>query len=164
MKGLSIYKVTGTVVGILLIGSTALSIRQRQRDHLAGALLQEIQERIKPIASGLISQNAFNVHYLDAILQAVQGEVLTLKSQAAAYYAKQIHKAWGNWYKGGDDEAMVYGVFRNLKDKVQVSQVAKAYQEDFGKSLIDAIKSNLNKEEITIILTIIKALPNYRTS
>ena len=97
-------------------------------------------------------------------MQAVNREVLVLKTSTASRYADQIHKAWGSWYEGGDDEEKVYGVFRKLKDKVQVSQVAKAYQETFSKNLIDTLKDRFDKSEITIVLNIIKALPNYRTA
>ncbi|GAK75611.1 hypothetical protein JCM19296_1203 [Nonlabens ulvanivorans] len=51
-----------------------------------------------------------------------------------------------------------------MKDKVQVSQVAKAYQETYSKNLIDTLKDRFDKEEITIVLNIVKALPNYRTA
>ena len=51
-----------------------------------------------------------------------------------------------------------------MKDKVQVSQVAKVYQDTYSKNLIDTLKDRFDKEEITIVLNIIKALPNYRTA
>ncbi|MDN3492797.1 hypothetical protein [Winogradskyella bathintestinalis] len=101
---------------------------------------------------------------MNKVLQTVNREVLVLKTSTASRYADQIHKAWGSWYQGGDDEEQVYGVFRKMKDKVQVSQVAKAYQETYSKNLIDTLKDRFDKEEITIVLNIVKALPNYRTA
>jgi hypothetical protein len=127
-------------------------------------LLTAIQAQIQPISSGLTSQNAFDIHFLNKVLQTVNREVLVLKTSTASRYADQIHKAWGSWYQGGDDEEQVYGVFRKMKDKVQVSQVAKAYQETYSKNLIDTLKDRFDKEEITIVLNIVKALPNYRTA
>lgn len=158
------YKVIGASVGTLLVGTTVLSVRKRNRDTRTSKLLSAIQAQIQPISSGLTSQNAFDIHYLNKVLQAVNREVLVLKTSTASRYADQIHKAWGSWYEGGDDEEKVYGVFRKLKDKVQVSQVAKAYQETYSKNLIDTLKDRFDKSEITIVLNIIKALPNYRTA
>lgn len=164
MKMSLAYKVVGASVGVLLVGSTVLSVRQRKRDTRTAKLLTAIKEQIQPISNGLTAQNAFDIHYLNKVLQAVSSEVLVLKSSTASRYADQIHKSWGSWYQGGDDEEKVYGVFRKMKDKVQVSQVAKAYQDAYSKNLIDTLKDRFSKEEITIVLNIIKVLPNYRTA
>mgnify|MGYP003625066975 FL=1 len=158
------YKIIGASVGSLLIGTTYFSVRKRSRDLRTSKLLSAIQAQIQPISSGLTSQNAFDIHYLNKVLQTVNREVLVLKTSTASRYADQIHKSWGSWYQGGDDEEQVYGVFRKMKDKVQVSQVAKAYQETYSKNLIDTLKDRFDKEEITIVLNIVKALPNYRTA
>lgn len=158
------YKVIGASVGTLFLGTTLLSVRKRSRDIRTSKLLSAIKAQIQPISSGLMSQNAFDIHFLNKVLQTVNREVLVLKTSTASRYADQIHKAWGSWYQGGDDEEKVYGVFRKMKDKVQVSQVAKAYQETYSKNLIDTLKDRFDKDEITIVLNIIKALPNYRTA
>lgn len=158
------YKIISASVGTLFIGTTFFSMRKRSRDVRTSKLLTAIQAQIQPISSGLTSQNAFDIHFLNKVLQTVNREVLVLKTSTASRYADQIHKAWGSWYQGGDDEEQVYGVFRKMKDKVQVSQVAKAYQETYSKNLIDTLKDRFDKEEITIVLNIVKALPNYRTA
>ncbi len=158
------YKIIGASVGTLFIGTTFLSLRKRSRDIRTSKLMTAIQAQIRPITNGLNSQNAFDIHFLNKVLQSVNREVLVLKTSTASRYADQIHKAWGSWYQGGDDEEQVYAVFRQLKDKVQVSQVAKAYQETYSKNLIDTLKDRFDKQEITIVLNIVKALPNYRTA
>lgn len=158
------YKIIGASVGTLFIGTTFFSMRKRSRDLRTSKLLTAIQAQIQPISSGLTSQNGFDIHFLNKVLQTVNREVLVLKTSTASRYADQIHKAWGSWYQGGDDEEQVYGVFRKMKDKVQVSQVAKAYQETYSKNLIDTLKDRFDKEEITIVLNIVKSLPNYRTA
>ena len=158
------YKIIGASVGTLFIGATFFSMRKRSRDLRTSKLLTAIQVQIQPISSGLTSQNAFDIHFLNKVLQTVNREVFVLKTSTASRYADQIHKAWGSWYQGGDDEEQVYGVFRKMKDKVQVSQVAKAYQETYSKNLIDTLKDRFDKEEITMVLNIVKTLPNYRTA
>ena len=115
-------------------------------------------------ANNLDAENAFNIYYLTKVLQNVNGQVIAMSESSATSYAKQINKAWGAWYEGGDDEDAVYAVFRKLKDKVQVSQVAKAYQSTYSKNLIDTIKDRLSEDEIKIILNIIGQIPNYRTA
>lgn len=151
-------------VGVLFIGATLFSLRKRRRDIRTGKVLIAIQTQLEPIAKGLTAQNAFDIHYLNKVLQHIRKDVLVLKASTASRYADQIYKAWGRWYQGGDDEQQVYSVFRSLKDKVQVSQVAKAYQNTYSKNLIDALKDRFDKEEITIVLNIVNALPNYRTT
>lgn len=158
------YKIIGASAGTLFTATMFFSFRKRSRDLRTNKLLSAIQAQIQPISNGLNAQNAFDIYYLNKVLQQVSQEVLVLKTSTASRYADQIHKAWGNWYQGGDDEEQVYGVFRQLKDKVQVSQVAKAYQETYSKNLIDTLKDRFDKQEITIVLNIVKALPNYRTT
>ncbi|GAK75612.1 hypothetical protein JCM19296_1204 [Nonlabens ulvanivorans] len=98
------YKIIGASVGTLFIGTTFFSMRKRSRDLRTSKLLTAIQAQIQPISSGLTSQNAFDIHFLNKVLQTVNREVLVLKTSTASRYADQIHKAWGSWYQGGDDE------------------------------------------------------------
>ena len=163
MKVTMIYKIVGSGVGLLLVGSTYFSLRKRKRDKIASALFKTIQTKMNPATNGLRSENAFDIHYLSKVLQNVNKEVLVLKTSTASKYADQINKAWGAWYQGGDDENKVYGVFRKLKDKVQVSQVAKSYQDNHSKNLIDTLKDRFDTTEIKEVLKIVQQLPNYRT-
>jgi hypothetical protein len=158
----AVLNITGIGLGALLIGTTLLALRKKSRDQRARALLAILQVELQPASSGLTAQNAFDIHYLDKLLQTVQGEILVLKKSTTAAYAKQLHSAFKPWYQGGDDEDQVYSVFRRLKDKVQVAQVAQLYQEVYSKNLIDTLRSQLEKKEITRVLHIVKALPNYR--
>lgn len=164
MKTTLAYKIAGAGVATLLAGSTYLYIWQKNRDKRTSTLLVEIQTKLRPASNGLSAENALDIHYLSKVLQSINKEVLVLKAGTAAKYADQIHKSWGSWYQGGDDEAKVYGVFRKMKDKVQVSQVAKAYQDNHSGNLIDVLKDRFDNREIKIVLNIIQALPNYRTA
>ncbi|TGV03638.1 hypothetical protein [Flavivirga rizhaonensis] len=163
MKATMIYKIAGSGVGLLLVGSTYFSLRKRKRDKIASALFKIIQTKMNPATNGLLSENAFDIHYLSKVLQKVNKEVLVLKTSTASKYADEINKAWGAWYQGGDDEDKVYGIFRKLKDKVQVSQVAKSYQDNHSKNLIDTLKDRFDAAEIKEVLKIVQQLPNYRT-
>jgi hypothetical protein len=152
-----------SVVGLITV-SIVIGNRNRKREQLTSKLLSVLSARIEPIKNGIGSQNAFDVNYLDNVLQRVNGQVLALKQSTAKHYAKQIKSGFLPWYKGGDDEDKVYSVFRKLKDKVQVSQVAKAYQDEESKNLIDVLKDRFGKDEIKIVLDIVSSKPNYRTA
>ena len=160
----TILIISGVGVCGLIVGSIVIGDRNQKRERLTSKLLKALNAKIEPVKNGIGTQNAFDVHYLDKVLQRVSGQVLALKASTATYYANQIKNAFGAWYQGGDDEDKVYSVFRKLKDKVQVSQVAKAYQEDESKNLIDVLKYRFGKDEIKIVLDIVNSKPNYRTA
>tara|TARA_R110002096_G_scaffold407290_12_gene605825 strand:+ start:2302 stop:2793 length:492 start_codon:yes stop_codon:yes gene_type:complete len=156
-------KITGGIVSLLLVGAVYGNVRRRKRDKVASELLREVSKIVKPTTEGLLSENAFDIHFVDEVLKKVKGKVLTLNKNAASKFADRIHDAWGAWYEGGDDETKVYAVFRELKDKVQVSQVAKAYQEAYAENLIDKLNDRFGDSEVKTVLDIIKPLPTYRT-
>lgn len=156
-------KITGGIVSLLLVGAVYCNVRRRKRDRVASELLREVSKIVKPTTEGLLSENAFDIHFVDEVLKKVKGKVLTLNKNAASKFADRIHDAWGAWYEGGDDETKVYAVFRELKDKVQVSQVAKAYQGAYAENLIDKLNDRFGDSEVKTVLDIIKPLPTYRT-
>ena len=108
-------------------------------------------------------ENAFDIHYLSKVRQQISSPVIILQKSAAISYAEQIHTAFKPWYLN-DDEEQIYNVFRSVKDKVQVSQIAHAYQESYSENLIDVFKARLSASEINIIMGIVSHLPSYRTS
>ena len=157
---------------MLVIGVTAatgcgaslyLSHRKKKRDRLASDFIKELTRLLKPATKGLLSENAFDIHYKDEIVRSTGRQILTLKNEVATDYANQINAAWGSWWSGGDDEQKVYSVFRKLRDKVQVSQLANAYLRNFGVNLIDKLNERLDEKEIQKVLAIIKPLPAFRT-
>ncbi|WP_046756639.1 hypothetical protein [Kordia jejudonensis] len=160
----NILIISGGLVFVLFVGSIVIGDRNRKRERITSKLLIALNAKIEPVKNGIGSQNAFDINYLDNVIQKVNGQVLALKESTAEYYAKQIKSGFLPWYKGGDDEDKIYSVFRKLKDKVQVSQVAKAYQEDESKNLIDVLKYRFGKDEIKIVLDIVNSKPNYRTA
>ena len=136
--------------------------KRRNKDKLAVALMRELNKAIKPATTGLLAEDAFDIHYAEKVFKRENGRMLTLSHQVARDYARRIHEAWGGWWVGGDDETKVYGVFRELRDKVQVSQVAKAYQELYRENLIDKLHDKLEKKEVKKVLDIVGPLAEYR--
>lgn len=163
MKISNSHQLLGISLAVLFTGVTAVSLRQRIRDKRTGILLQRIKSKTDTSTTLLNVEEAFDVNYLSAVLQGASTTVLVVKKKVASSYAKQIYDAWGSWFLGGDNEAKVYAVFRKLKDKVQVAQVSKAYQELYSENLIDVLKERFSTTEIKQVLEIVAQLPNYRT-
>jgi ABC-type bacteriocin/lantibiotic exporter with double-glycine peptidase domain len=68
--------------------------------------------------------------------------------------ALKIRKSFGFF---NDDEATIYGVFRSLTDKIQVSQLAFYYAElTGGGDMAQELKNFLNKKELKEIYDIIQ--------
>lgn len=162
MKKVIGLQVAATAVGLILMGTTYIALRNRKRDKLATSLLAKLNTKLNPITKGLSNEEALDVNYANKVMNAIAASIVVLKGSTATRYANEIHKAFRPWYRGGDLEDNVYAVFRNLKDKVQVSQVAKAYQRDYRVSLRDQLENRFDKDEIKIVLGIMERLPKYR--
>lgn len=83
------------------------------------------------------------------------GSMNLISQLEAKQAAENIHDAWGIM---NDDEEQIYGVFRSLTSKEQVSQVAEAYNKAFNKDLAGDLMSRLSKAELKVIYDITDAL------
>ena len=155
-------KLSASAISLLFVGSICYVLRDKKRSRLANELLVELKNRFNPSSLGLVNEKAFDVTYRQRVLDSIQGQVLVIKQSRAIQIAKQLQDAWKPWYLGGDNEDRIYSVFRALEDKVQVSQVADAYQKEFGVNLIDKIIARMDSEEISVLLRIVRTLPDYR--
>ena len=165
MKILSKHKtlLVITTAGILVVIVGIQVVGAGKRDKLYRRLLQAITLLAKQGDGDLAVEQAFDPNYLDTLRRHVKTTIITLKKEAALDYARQLHKAWKPWYQGGDDEDLAYSVFRRLKDKVQLSQLAAAYAQAYEHSLIETLKRQLSKKEIKKVMAIVAPLPAYRT-
>ncbi|WP_025741899.1 hypothetical protein [Aquimarina pacifica] len=154
-------KITAGLVGVLFLSAGFVAIRNRKRDHLASDLYTELSKRLNP-TKGVENEEALDIAYMNKVLNQVHGNVLFLNDAMARNHAKRIHDAFRAWYFGGDKEDQIYAVLRNLKDKVQVSQVAKAYHKSYQLNLKDQLQNRLDGDEIKTALSIIATLPSYR--
>lgn len=152
-------KIAGLGVAGLLGLSLYYKARRAKRDKLATKLIREVTKLVNPATAGLLAEDAFDIHFKHKVLEKVRGKILVLKSYKAKQHAERIYDAWSFW---GDDESQVYSVFRQLRDKVQVSQVARAYQDAYGDNLIDKLNDKMDDEEVETILKIVRPLPAYR--
>ncbi len=153
--------VIGSLAAMGAAYTTYASYKGRHQDRLAAALLKELRKKFNPGIYGLSAEAAFDLDYKDRVLRKVSGQVAILSSDEALKKAQSIHSSFAHWLRGGDDEDRIYGVFRSLDDKVQVSQVAQAYYRKYHVNLIDKLEDKLTEEEINIILEIVKNLNPY---
>lgn len=151
-----------TIAGVW-IGVAVFNKKRKNRDRLAIAFFSELQRDIAPDSVGLVESNAFDIRYWENVGKKIKKPMYMLTVASAKAYAKDIRDSWGVF---GDDEDKIKGVFRALKDQVQVSQVAfQYYQASTEKiNLIDDLKSRLSKDEVGEILEITKKLPQYRVA
>jgi hypothetical protein len=154
----SVLKVLGVLAGVGLCGSLYVILEHRRKDKLAATLLEELSKLFNPDTAGLAGEEAFDIHYADEVVKKVNN-VLIMKADAAQRLAKEIYSAW-SW--ANDNEDRIYNVFRSLKDKVQVSQVARAYKDAYKVNLIEVFRSKLSDNEIGQVLRIVNGLPRYR--
>lgn len=103
----------------------------------------------------LESENYFDPAYYEERKKLYT--VLSLSDGGVAY-AKKIYNAKGYF---NDDEDTVYGVFRSLQSKTQVSLVAKAFFGLYGKDLKNYLQPPngfLNQDEWNQVVSICSKL------
>jgi hypothetical protein len=77
--------------------------------------------------------------------------------------AGKIYNAWGVF---NDDEEAIYGVFRQLKNQLQLSQLADKYFTLYNQDLLQRLKNpwyygkdGLDDEQFNVIAQIVNKLP-----
>ena len=160
MKKTTVLKIASGGVLLLIGGTVYGNVVRKQREKTASALLLELTKELQPATKGLLNEIAFDVKFSEKVLDTVRGRIQVLSETEAFDYADQIHQTFKPWYYGGNDTEKLYGIFRKLSDKVAVSQVAKAYETNQNKNLIDTLNAELS-EDTKKILEIVKPLDKY---
>ena len=91
-------------------------------------------------------------------------KVNELDPLAAKQYAKELKEAYGGAWYLNDDEKAVESVFaKKLQDKVEVSNVSKAFWNLYQKDLWEYLAHFLSKRELEKYLQKpVRELPGYR--
>ncbi len=152
-------KITGAACTALLVGTVVYNVKKKHRNRDAALFFSELERNIAPAGVGIIESDAFNMYYWQSLMNKLKKSYYLLKQKEAEAFVKKISDAWGVF---NDDEDAIYGVFRALKDQVQVSQVSYWYYQKTKINLIDELRSRLGKEEIAEIVKIAGKLPPYR--
>ncbi len=151
--------------GVMVLGLTAslyYSFTKKRKDNLTDKFLMILTQKLDPSSKGLASENAFDIRYKDRVLHTISGNIAVLKKSRAIQLAKQLHAGFKPWYQD-DNEELIYTILRECKDKVQVSQMAKAYRDEYKINLIEQLQKHFNATEIAKVLAIVNPLPPYRT-
>lgn len=88
--------------------------------------------------------------YLEKVESKVKQEYPTLafiklKDEFVTKYRTDLYKAMEGGVTGwGTEEESVKGVFKNLKDKVAVAQVAESYKKAYGRNLLDVLQDEMD--------------------
>lgn len=105
----------------------------------------------------LKSENYFDPQYKDDLKK--DNIILSLTPYGQKLYAEKIYKAKGIPYLTNDDEAAVYGVFRALNSKTQISYLAEYFIKTYNKDLKTYLQSFLSQREFGNVATICNKLP-----
>ena len=156
-----ILQLGGFTIGVLLVGSLFLSFRNQRRDELTTELIAELRKELNPTTQGLPGLDALDKDYLKNLRKSLKGSVslLVMRDTDASKMADRIHNAWGAI---DDNEEAIYQVLRELKDKVQVSQVAAEYEKNYGIALAEEFTDSLSDGEIKTVIDIVKSKAAYR--
>lgn len=73
----------------------------------------------------------------------------------------QIYNAKGFMSIFNDNESAVYAAFRDLRNKIQVAQVAQGFSSRYSKDLYQFLRDMLSDSEMNEVLDIITAKPDY---
>ena len=106
----------------------------------------------------------FDMRYEDDVKKWVSPKgVLVLDSRSAKEMAKTLYQAKGeNWWND-DDEMAVGEVFRQLKDKVQVANLSKAFWDNEERDMWNYLNGFLSSSEMERYVNApIRKLPDYR--
>ncbi len=156
-----ILKLGGVIVLGLFAGSIYLHFRNKLRDDLTSDFITELRKELNPTTQGLPGLDALDESYLPKIRKSLGSGIslIVMREADAVKYAERIKNAWGTF---NDDEEAIYQTLRELKDKVQVSQVAIAYHQAYDITLIEDFQGRLDESEIKTVVDIIKTKPAYR--
>jgi hypothetical protein len=100
------------------------------------------------------NENYFDSSYLTELIK--KNTCLTLTAYGQKLYAKIIYNAKGLF---NDNEAAIYGVFRTLKTKTQVSSLSQGFFDMYKTDLYGFMENFLNLEELGKISEICNKLP-----
>lgn len=140
-------------VGLIFIAATAaqkFGLIPSKESQAAEQGAQELAEldALKPgfVKAWIKKNGTAGARYKIALLTTPKIEAL----------AAQVKKSKGIF---NDDETALYSVFRYLKTKTQVSQLAEVFERIYSRDLYSYLQSFLNESELSKVYNTIKNLP-----
>lgn len=126
-------------------------IKFKSAEEKAAAKIKDEQKQQKKIIEVIINRSEL----FDPARWRSSDSSTLLSEDEARKAAKKIKDSWG-WLN--DDEDSIYGIFRNLTHKNQISQLAFYYLSEFGDDLSAVLVDRLNKNELSFLWNIIKGI------
>ncbi|MGB3467074.1 MAG: hypothetical protein WBA74_17465 [Cyclobacteriaceae bacterium] len=108
-------------------------------------------------------QDPFDMNYSRHVNEWVNPKAIELNTYTADAYAKRIFKAKGKYWYHDDNEKVIEVIFgKELKDKVQVSNVSRAFYARYRTDLFNYLKGFLSSSELKKLVTApVARLKNY---
>ena len=147
----------GLATAVIFLGAFTINRRKKKRDRAAVSFFGELERKISPESAGIEQSDAFDMNYFRKIYGENNGNIHLLTQKEGLKYAKQIKDAVGILW---DSDHVVTSVFRSLKSKVEVSQVAFWYWKENDLHLIDALQYDF-KNILPEVMKIVTSLPTY---
>jgi hypothetical protein len=100
-------------------------------------------------------------NYINKI-KSKQPKLILLKGDYVTTYRKKLYDYLTTIV--GTDEEGIKSIFRTLKDKVQIAQVAESYMRNYNVNLLEAIKDDINddSDDMKELLDIMTQKPAFR--
>lgn len=141
------------------LGQQKITLGKKRNDSNVGIAINT-----KSTGSEVVVPNwkdPFDMNYERDVIQYIGKGVVVLDESTAKKLAQQLHEAKGDWFSV-DNESTVASVFKQLKDKVQVSNLSKAYWNLKKQDLWKHLDSFLNDSEMKELVTHrVQNLPKY---
>ena len=153
------------MIAVVLLGTGAIygtyRVVARKMDREAAKFIVKLEAQQVPSGDQMEENSGFDTGFAYRMREKYGNKLIQLKQHAAEQLAIKIANAW-NWW--GDSEKEVLSVFRSINDKVQLSQVAEAYQAEVGVSLLDDLLDRLENTPDTLakVIALSGALPPKR--
>lgn len=152
------------IAGVLVAGGVTYAIYRataRKMDREAAKFIVKLEAQQEPTGDQLEDNSGFDIGFAYRMREKYGGQLIQLKQDAAERMAQKIADAWGFW---DDSEKEVLSVFRSINDKVQLSQIAEAYQQEEEVSLLDDLSDRLENtpDALAKVIALASALPAKR--
>jgi len=143
------YLVVGALILVYIGGDKIFKALGLSKDAAATKAAEEQQANYQ----AQLSQQYFDSDYIKQRMNKGYW-VKSLTEAGGNGYAEIIYKAKGIPYLTNDDEAAVYGVFKALTSKTQVSRLTELFFNKYKKDLKAYLQSFMSKDEFGNVLAI----------
>lgn len=142
-KGLVTRLAIFAIIGLIIIWILTTIFKR------VGIIKSDEQKEVEKLASGVDKIQEFNPLLNQTKTFKKLSDVETKQAMI------RIAQALGGL---GTDESSLFGVFKTLDNKLQISQIAELWYKIYGTDLLEEIKTELREKELAQLNLIIKNL------